>query len=89
MGDMHDQRFTIVGWIITIIISIAGAYGTITSKVYEVDKRISIVEQRLSILEASDDKQNKRMQETRDMFYDIKSDISELKSLKADKHFIN
>ena len=89
MTATAEKKMTVVGWIITVVLSVAGAYGTITSKIYEVDKRISIVEQRLSILESSDDKQNTLMQETRNMFYDIKTDIAELKSLKADKKFVN
>lgn len=76
------SKATIIGWVITVVLSVSASYATINARVYEVEKQIEL----LKLQQSNTDEV---LNEIRPMFVEIKESIAELKALKADKKFTN
>jgi len=74
------SKTAVIGWIITVIMSVSASYATINARVYEVEKQIELVK-------LEQDNTRQMVDEIRPMFIEIKTSITELKALKADKKF--
>jgi len=80
----------ILGWIFTIVLSIMGAWYTIDTRVYAVEKKIELVQMQVDNINKSIDKQEADMKEVKDMFYRIDKNIVEIRGIlntKADKNY--
>ena len=80
----------IFGWILTIVLSIMGAWYTIDSRVYTVEKKIELVQMQVDNINKSMDKQESDMNEVKNMFYNIDKNIVEIRGIlntKADKKY--
>jgi len=80
----------ILGWIFTIVLSIMGAWYTIDTRVYAVEKKIELVQMQVDNINKSIDKQEADMKEVKDMFNRIDKNIVEIRGIlntKADKNY--
>ena len=78
------------GWILTIILSITGAWYTIDARVYTVEKKIELVQMQVDNMNKSLDKQEQDMNDVKEMFYRIDKNIVEIRGIlntKADKAY--
>ena len=82
------SKQNVVGWVITIAMSILGAYYTINSRVYELEKKIEIVQLQIDnnkevLLQNQTD-----VKDIKEMFVRIDKSITEINGklqLKEDK----
>lgn len=82
-------KTNIIGWALTVALSVIAAYGTINARVYEVEKKIELLQ--MQILEDGKkiDQQVGDMKDIREMFNRIDKNLIELKgdmNLKQDKY---
>jgi len=92
------EFWTIGGWILTIIISLGGAWATVTARVYEVEKQIELLKMEMAnnkeehkAQKEQSDKQEKIIEEIHSMFNRIDKSLISMSgklNLKADKKFI-
>ena len=79
----------VVGWILTIVLSVMGAWYTIDARVYTVEKKIELVQMQVDNMSKSIEKQEKDMDEVKDMFNRIDKNIvqiQEIMNTKQDKY---
>ena len=87
-----NNRLNIIGWIITIFFSVLGAWATINTRIYDLEKKEALVEQRITLLENQNDCQDKMIAKMYDLFVNIDNNITDIRgklALKADKKYIN
>lgn len=84
------QKVNVIGWILTVLISIAGAWYAIDSRVYAVEKKIELLQLQIDNSNKVLDKQQRDMEDVRDMFNRIDKNIVEIRGVlntKADKNY--
>lgn len=89
---MRCLKTDVIVAIITVVLSISGAVGgawlTINGRVYEVEKRIAIVELDIDNTKALYQKQDENISKIYELFYKIDKNITEINgklNLKEDK----
>ena len=76
------------GWIFTVAISIAGSYGTINARVYEVEKNIEILKLEVANNKATTQEVKPALDNIQGMFNSIDKSLVEMRGemkLKVDK----
>ena len=84
------KRENIIGWALTIVISIAGAWYTIDARVYSVEKKIELLQMQIDNCNKVLDKQQQDMDVVKDLFNRIDKNIVEIRGIlntKADKKY--
>lgn len=84
------RKENIIGWVITVIISIAGAWYTIDARVYSVEKKIELLQMQIDNCNKVLDKQQEDMELVKDLFNRIDRNIIEIRGIlntKADKKY--
>ena len=84
------KKENVIGWILTILISIVGAWYAIDSRVYSVEKKIELLQMQIDNSNKVLDKQQRDMEDVKDMFNRIDKNIVEIRSMlntKADKSY--
>ena len=84
------KRENIIGWALTIVISIAGAWYTIDARVYSVEKKIELLQMQIDNCNKVLDKQQEDMEVVKDLFNRIDKNIIEIRGIlntKADKTY--
>lgn len=84
------KRENIIGWALTIVISIAGAWYTIDARVYSVEKKIELLQMQIDNCNKVLDKQQEGMEVVKDLFNRIDKNIVEIRGIlntKADKKY--
>jgi len=87
--DTKITKSNIIGWVLTVILSVTAAYGTINARIYEVEKKIELLQLQISEDGKKIDRQVEDMKEVRDMFNRIDKNLIELKGVvnqKQDKY---
>ena len=82
------KKENVIGWILTILISIVGAWYAIDSRVYSVEKKIELLQMQIDNSNKVLDKQQRDMEDVKDMFNRIDKNIVEIRGVlntKADK----
>lgn len=86
------SRAHIVGWVLTVLLSVSGAAGgaviSMNTKMYSNDKRIELVELRVTMLEQDRNEWRKSNKDLMDAISDVKVLLTELKATKADRRFL-
>ena len=84
------RKENIIGWVLTVIISIAGAWYTIDARVYSVEKKIELLQLQIDNCSKVLDKQQEDMEVVKDLFNRIDKNIIEIRGIlntKADKKY--
>ena len=84
------RKENIIGWVLTVIISIAGAWYTIDARVYSVEKKIELLQMQIDNCNKVLDKQQEDMEVVKDLFNRIDRNIVEIRGIldtKADKKY--
>ena len=84
------RKENIIGWVLTVIISIAGAWYTIDARVYSVEKKIELLQMQIDNCNKVLDKQQEDMEVVKDLFNRIDRNIIEIRGIlntKADKKY--
>jgi len=84
------RKENIIGWVLTVIISIAGAWYTIDARVYSVEKKIELLQMQIDNCNKVLDKQQEDMEVVKDLFNRIDKNIVEIRGIlntKADKKY--
>ena len=84
------RKENIIGWVLTVIISIAGAWYTIDARVYSVEKKIELLQLQIDNCNKVLDKQQEDMEVVKDLFNRIDKNIIEIRGIlntKADKKY--
>lgn len=84
------RKENIIGWTLTIVISIAGAWYTIDARVYSVEKKIELLQMQIDNCNKVLDKQQEDMEVVKDLFNRIDKNIIEIRGIlntKADKKY--
>ena len=84
------RKENIIGWALTVIISIAGAWYTIDARVYSVEKKIELLQLQIDNCNKVLDKQQQDMEVVKDLFNRIDRNIIEIRGIlntKADKKY--
>ncbi len=84
------RKENIIGWVLTVIISIAGAWYTIDARVYSVEKKIELLQMQIDNCNKVLDKQQQDMEVVKDLFNRIDRNIVEIRGIlntKADKKY--
>ncbi len=84
------RKENIIGWVLTVIISIAGAWYTIDARVYSVEKKIELLQMQIDNCNKVLDKQQQDMEVVKDLFNRIDRNIIEIRGIlntKADKKY--
>ena len=84
------RKENIIGWVLTVIISIAGAWYTIDARVYSVEKKIELLQMQIDNCNKVLDKQQQDMEVVKDLFNRIDKNIVEIRGIlntKADKKY--
>ena len=84
------RKENIIGWVLTVIISIAGAWYTIDARVYSVEKKIELLQLQIDNCNKVLDKQQEDMEVVKDLFNRIDKNIVEIRGIlntKADKKY--
>ena len=87
---MDMRKENIIGWVLTVIISIAGAWYTIDARVYSVEKKIELLQMQIDNCSKVLDKQQEDMEVVKDLFNRIDKNIVEIRGIlntKADKKY--
>ena len=87
---MDMRKENIIGWALTIVISIAGAWYTIDARVYSVEKKIELLQMQIDNCNKVLDKQQEDMEVVKDLFNRIDKNIVEIRGIlntKADKKY--
>ena len=85
---MKEYRVQIAGWLLTILLSVVGAWGTMNARMYEVEKRIEIVQLQIDNAQKATEQNNIDLKEIRILFDRIDKSITEINGklqLKEDK----
>lgn len=78
-------RANVVGWALTIIISITGAYSAINARLYEVEKKIELLQLQIDNDSKKIEQQENDMKEIRDMFFRIDKNLTEVRGIVNQK----
>jgi hypothetical protein len=84
------RKENIIGWVLTVIISIAGAWYTIDARVYNVEKKIELLQMQIDNCNKVLDKQQQDMEVVKFLFNRIDNNIIEIRGIlntKADKTY--
>ena len=84
------RKENIIGWVLTVIISVAGAWYTIDARVYSVEKKIELLQMQIDNCSKVLDKQQEDMEVVKDLFNRIDKNIVEIRGIlntKADKKY--
>lgn len=84
------KKENVIGWVLTVLISIAGAWYAIDSRVYTVEKKIELLQMQIDNSNKALDKQQQDMEDVKDMFNRIDKNIVEIRGVlntKADKSY--
>lgn len=84
------RKENIIGWVLTVIISVAGAWYTIDARVYSVEKKIELLQMQIDNCNKVLDKQQEDMEVVKDLFNRIDKNIVEIRGIlntKADKKY--
>ena len=84
------RKENIIGWVLTVIISIAGAWYTIDARVYSVEKKIELLQMQIDDCNKVLDKQQQDMEVVKDLFNRIDRNIIEIRGIlntKEDKKY--
>ena len=84
------RKENIIGWVLTVIISVAGAWYTIDARVYSVEKKIELLQMQIDNCNKVLDKQQQDMEVVKDLFNRIDKNIVEIRGIlntKADKKY--
>ena len=84
------RKENIIGWSLTIVISISGAWYTIDARVYSVEKKIELLQMQIDNCNKVLDKQQQDMEVVKDLFNRIDKNIIEIRGIlntKADKTY--
>jgi len=84
------RKENIIGWVLTVIISVAGAWYTIDARVYSVEKKIELLQMQIDNCNKVLDKQQEDMEVVKDLFNRIDKNIIEIRGIlntKADKKY--
>ena len=84
------RKENIIGWVLTVIISIAGAWYTIDARVYSVEKKIELLQMQIDNCNKVLDKQQEDMEVVKDLFNRIDRNIIEIRGIlntKEDKKY--
>ena len=84
------RKENIIGWVLTVIISIAGAWYTIDARVYSVEKKIELLQLQIDNCNKVLDKQQEDMEVVKDLFNRIDKNLVEIRGIlntKADKKY--
>lgn len=84
------RKENIIGWVLTVIISVAGAWYTIDARVYSVEKKIELLQMQIDNCNKVLDKQQQDMEVVKDLFNRIDRNIVEIRGIlntKADKKY--
>lgn len=84
------RKENIIGWVLTVIISVAGAWYTIDARVYSVEKKIELLQMQIDNCNKVLDKQQQDMEVVKDLFNRIDKNIIEIRGIlntKADKKY--
>ena len=84
------KKENIIGWILTILISIVGAWYAIDARVYDVEKKIELLQLQINNSNKVLDKQQQDMEDVKEMFNRIDKNIVEIRGVlntKADKSY--
>ena len=84
------RKENIIGWVLTVIISIAGAWYTIDARVYSVEKKIELLQLQIDNCNKVLDRQQEDMEVVKDLFNRIDKNIVEIRGIlntKADKKY--
>ena len=84
------RKENIIGWVLTVIISIAGAWYTIDARVYSVEKKIELLQLQIDNCNKVLDKQQQDMEVVKDLFNRIDKNLVEIRGIlntKADKKY--
>ena len=84
------RKENIIGWVLTVIISVAGAWYTIDARVYSVEKKIELLQMQIDNCNKVLDKQQEDMEVVKDLFNRIDRNIVEIRGIlntKADKKY--
>ena len=84
------RKENIIGWVLTVIISIAGAWYTIDARVYSVEKKIELLQLQIDNCNKVLDKQQEDMEVVKDLCNRIDRNIIEIRGIlntKADKKY--
>ena len=84
------RKENIIGWVLTVIISIAGAWYTIDARVYSVEKKIELLQLQIDNCNKVLDKQQEDMEVVKDLFNRIDRNIIEIRGIlntKEDKKY--
>ena len=84
------RKENILGWVLTVIISVAGAWYTIDARVYSVEKKIELLQMQIDNCNKVLDKQQGDMEVVKDLFNRIDRNIIEIRGIlntKADKKY--
>jgi len=82
-------KTNIIGWALTVALSVIAAYGTINARIYEVEKKIELLQMQISEDGKKIDQQAEDMRDIREMFNRIDKNLIELKGVvnqKQDKY---
>ena len=85
---MKEYKMQVVGWLLTVILSILGAWGTMNARMYEVEKRIEIIQLQIDNSQKATDQNQMDLKEIRILFDRIDKSITEINGklqLKEDK----
>lgn len=92
LGESGITRVTIIGWVLTVAISLGGAWAAVDARVYNVEGRVNVLKVEISNQQSIQDKQEKSLNEIKDMFMEIKDNITEINGnlkLKADRKYVD
>ena len=84
------RKENIIGWVLTVIISVAGAWHTVDARVYSVEKKIELLQMQIDNCNKVLDKQQQDMEVVKDLFNRIDRNIIEIRGIlntKADKKY--
>nr|DAT27605.1 MAG TPA: hypothetical protein [Caudoviricetes sp.] len=89
MDTKGITKANVVGWLLTVALSVMAAYGTINARIYEVEKKIELLQMQITEDGKKIDQQANDMKDIREMFNRIDKNLIELKgdmNLKQDKY---
>lgn len=85
MDTKGITKTNVIGWGLTVALSVVAAYATINARVYEVEKKIELLQMQITEDGKKIDQQAEDMKEVRDMFNRIDKNLIELKGVVNQK----
>ena len=88
MGEVKMKTWG--GWFLTIVISILGAWMSMSARVYSTESEIQVLKTRVDIVEKSYDKQIESAEKQTEQYNEIKQSLIRIEGVlntKADKEW--